>query len=486
MPLHASLQALRAERNRWLESLDLEQKNERLFELELYLKALDRFCNVRNHPISESENLFARDFAAEIRILHDVLSTVIHHVRVLLPERQSSAFYFQTFVEWRLLSDHTRMEWMEKSLSQGAPEESLYVLENAMTSMREVVGGMTALSRVSYPLFNHLGHMISREIAWNTYFNPFQLGNFSPIHDRIKNAVIRRVVKQRVPSALRREISVIFLLVFRLLRYLTYIKEETQDVAALKNSLALFALLRSEMLTLVDYLERDLPRLIREKAAGDGSLKDAGSLLDGLAFQVEMELKKTYQLELKDTSTQTELNRLSTGVARAKGVLIEILRQTAVQLTQIIDPKVEGRHIFRDYISRTELSLKLRKDVWIFHKVVENLDQTIVKNMPGEDFRLIIEAIKSLRNYIFYFQNVSYQMVRFTDRESFLEFFQRIDTFILEDIYSPAKLTELHLDIHAFQLFLETTLSNLSMRAELKGLPFGTREGEAILEQFLK
>lgn len=474
------------ERNRWLESLDVQHKNERLFDLELYLKALDRFCNVRNHAIIETENLFARDFSAEIRILHDVLSKVIHYVHVLLPEKQSSAFHFQTFVEWRLLSDRTRMEWMERSLRQSSPEESLYVLENAMTSMREVVAGITGLSRVSYPLFNHLGQMISREIAWNTYFNPFQLGDFSPVNDRIRNAAIQKVVKQNVPTPLKREISIIFLLVFRLLRYLTYIQEDTPEIMELKNNLALFALLRSEMLTLVDYLERELPRLIKEKAQSDGQLKDAGALLDGLAFQVEMELKKTYHLELKDAATLTELNRLSTGIARAKGVLIEILRQTAVQLTQIIDPKVEGRHIFRDYISRTELSLKLRKDIWIFHKVVENLDQTILKNMPGEDFRQIIEAIKSLRNYIFYFQNVSYQMVRYTDRESFLEFFRRIDTFILEDIYSPAKLTELHLDVHAFQLFLETTIANLSMRSELKGLPFGTREGEAILEQFLK
>jgi hypothetical protein len=294
------------------------------------------------------------------------------------------------------------------------------------------------------------------------------------------------VLKHEVPPPLRREISVVFLFVFRLLRYLTYVREENTDISQLRNNLPLFALLRSEILSLVDYLERELPQYIREKAQDNGALKDAIYLFDGLAFQIHMEIKKAYQLELKDLSAQTDLNRLTTGIARAKGVLIEILRQTAVQLAQILDPKVEGRHIFHDYVSRTQLSFKLRKDIWIFHKVVENLDQTILKSAEAEDFKPIIEAIKSLRNYIFYFQNVSYQMVRFTDRESFLDFFQKIDAFILDEVYNKEKLEDLHREVHAFELFLETTLSNLSMRAELKDMPFGTREGEFILEQFLK
>jgi hypothetical protein len=481
-PLHT----LRLERNRWFENLDVKNKNECFFELELFLKALDRFCNVRNHPISEGVNLFTKDFSSELIVMLDTINRVLANINILLPEKQSSAFHFQTFVEWRLLSDRARMELMERSLRQNTPEESLFVLKTALTGLREVINSLTALPAISFHLFNNIGHIISREIAWSTYFNPFQLGDFSPVHDKIRNPAIRKVIKQKVPTHLRKEFSVAFIIVFRLLRYLTYVKDENATLRELKRNLAIFALLRSEMLVLADYLERELPLCIREKADDDEKLKELSKSLDSLSFQIAMEIKKVFQQELKDAGGERDFTKLSTGIARSKGVLVEILRQTAVQLTQMLEPSLEGRYIFRDYISKTELSLKLRKDIWIFHKVVENVAQTILTKMKEENYKPIIEALKSLRNYIFYFQNVSFQMVRYTDRDAFLEFFKKVDSIAMDEVLNKDKLEAFYTEVHAFQLFLETTLTNLSMRAELKDLPFGVREGEAILQQFLK
>lgn len=480
------LHTLRLERNRWFENLDVKNKNERFFELELFLKALDRFCNVRNHPISEGVNLFNRNFGSELIVMLDTINRVLHNINILLPEKQSSAFHFQTFVEWRLLSDRARMELMDKSLRQNTPEESLYVLKSALTSLREMINALIALPTVSFHLFNNIGHIVSREIAWSTYFNPFQLGDFSPVHDKIRNPAIRKVIKQRVPSNLRREFSVAFIIVFRLLRYLAYVKEENATIRELKRNLAIFALLRSEMLILSDYLDRELPACIREKSGDDEKMKEISKMLDSLSFQINIETKKVFQQELKDAGSENDFTKLSTSMARSKGVMVEILRQTLVQLTQILDPSLEGRYIFRDYISKTELSLKLRKDIWIFHKVVENVAQTILTKMKEENYKPIIEALKSLRNYIFYFQNVSFQMVRYTDRDSFLEFFKKVDSIAIDEVLNKDKLEAFYTEVHAFQLFLEATLTNLSMRAELKDLPFGVREGEAILQQFLK
>lgn len=479
------IRTLRDNRNRWLNELDVRLKNERLFELEMYLKSLDRFCNVRNHPISDIENIFERDFKIETQILRETISRVISLVRKLLPQDKTSAFHFKQYVERRLMSDRARMEMMELSLRQNSPEESLYVLESGMTSLREMVSAVLSLKKVSYLRFYHLGQFVSREIAWNTFFNPFQIGEFSPNHDRIRNAAILKVVRNQIPDALRKEISIIFLIAFRLLHYLQYVKEEDADRLTLLKNLPLFVLVKSEIGALIDYLESDLPRVVREKLPGQEG-DELAAALDSLAFQLGMEGKKVYDLEIKDAATQTDINMLITGMARAKGVLVEILRQVVVQLARTLDISLEGRHIFRDFISRTELSLKLRKDIWIFHKVIENFDRTISDNLPKKDFKPILEAFKSLRNYIFYFQNVSFQMVRFTDREAFEDFFGAVDGFNGDSIYDKEQLEDLLKKVHSFFIFLETTLGNVSQRSELKEKPFGKREGEYILEQFLK
>ena len=476
---------LRELRNRWLAELDVPLKNERLFELEMYLKVLDRFCNLRNHPISDPENVFDRDLKVETHILRDAITRVISLVQSLLPEEKTSAFNFQRYVEHRLMSDRVRMERLERSLMQNIPEESLFVLESGMTSLREMASAFLSSKKVSYLSFHHLGDLVSREIAWNAFFNPFHMSEFSSTHDRIRNAAIQKIVRTKIPASIRREISVVFLIVFRLLHYVQYIREEDSNHWVLLQNLPVFTLVRSEGASLIEYLENDLTKTVKKKLERDEAV-ELVKVFDSLAFQLSVEIKKVYQLEIQDAAAEKEINRLRTGMARGKGVLVEILRQVVVQLARAFDHSVEGNIIFRDFISRTALSLKLRKDVWIFHRVVEHLDKSVSSNLPKSEFKPIFEALKSLRNYVYYFQNVSFQMVRFTDRDAFEDFFRVVDGFSGDSVQEPGRLEELHQIVRAFSVFLETTLTNISQRSELKDQPFGTREGEYILEQFLK
>ncbi len=476
---------LREARNRWLQELKVPLKNERLFELEMTLKALDRFCNVRNHPISDSDNVFDRDFKNEVHVLRDLLSRTISLVKSLLPKDKTSAFHFRRYVENRLISDRARMEVMEMSLRQNSPEQSLYVLESGLTSFRQMTTPMLQTKKVSYESFFHLGQLVSREIAWNTFFNPFEVGEFSPVHDRIRNSEIQRIVQEKIPASVRKDVSIVFLIAFRLLHYLQYAREETDDKWSMLRNLPVFVLVRSEINWLLDYLEHDLPGILKERLPSDEAEELSGAL-DSLAFQMQMESRKVYQVELLDAATDSDLNRVRTGMARGKGVLVEMFRQLVVQLGTALDKSVEGREIFRDFISRREFSLKLRKDIWIFHKVVENLDTAISQNIEKGNIKPILEALRSLRNYVYYFQNMSFQMVRLTDREAFEDFFETIDSFNTEKISQGEHLEELQKVVRAFCIFLETTLENVSNRSELRDSPFGAKEGEQILEQFLR
>ena len=55
----------RKAREAWLAALDLPDRDERLFELETKLKALDRFFNIDNLPINPQDQLITRDFSVE-------------------------------------------------------------------------------------------------------------------------------------------------------------------------------------------------------------------------------------------------------------------------------------------------------------------------------------------------------------------------------------------------------------------------------------
>jgi DNA-binding transcriptional ArsR family regulator len=474
------------ERDEWFYSLALPRKQEKLFELEVLLKGLDRFFSIANLPISDKDQIVKRDFAVELQIIRRAVSRVIKLAQGLLTEADNQALQFQNYVSNRLLNDYQRAQRIERAVFQRTPEESLYVLCQSFINFQEILAAITEAPQNSYFLFYHLEQIIGREIASNRFFNPFKAAGFSPHYDAIKSPRFTRIVRGIEDPSLKRHLSVIFLMIFKLLRYLGFVNPEEREGDRLKDALLIFALVHSETLLLVDLLERQLPPLVRSI---DG-LPDETRLallnhLDALAYQLAIEIRKIYELELKDAALQQELNVLRVGISRSCGILTNIYQQGIVHLGQAFDPILQGREVFPDFVSRLEESLKLRRDIWLFHQVIENLERVIEQSRPRNETIPVIEAVKTLRNFIFYYQNISFQFVRCYDRESFQRFFEQTDQFIVADIEKPDSLEAFKHNLHRFKMFLETTLASINNRAELRELPFGKEEGERLLAQFL-
>jgi len=485
--LEENLAGIIRERNRWFFALEVERKEEKLFELEVMLKGIDRFFNLQNQPISDRDAIVARDFKNQLRILRDAVFRVVVVCRTLLPASEARALHFKNYVESRLLNDYQRAQNIERSLRQNTPEESLYVLCHSFINFHELLNRLVDLDRHSYSLFYHIEQLLSREITGNHYFNPFRAAGFAPHYDVIRSARLTRLIRQLNPPEVKKQFSLLFLLLYKLLKYLHFVETERLDLDRLKNSLLIFALINSETQCLIDLLERDWPQHLHSIAHFPPErIRVVSDIFDSTAYQLGLEIKKIFELELRDAAASTDLNHLRSGVTRSKGLLTTIFQQAIVALAQVFDPELAGRDLFPDFVSRLEQSIRLRRDVWLFHKVLENLEQIVVESEPKGEPIAIIEAIKTLRNFIFYYQNISFQFVRCYDRDYFQQFFDCLDAFNLADVEVPFVFQEFKRHTHGFKLFLETTLSNINNRTELHNLPFGAEEGERIFAQFLQ
>jgi len=488
-PVRASDSDQRAiiqERDRWFYALAAPRKQEKLFELEVLLKGLDRFFSIANQPISDREHIVKRDFSVELQIIKRAVGRVVRLSQGLLTAEDNKALHFKSYVENRLLNDYQRAKMIERAVRQRTPEESLYVLCHSFINFQEVLSALTEKPANSYFLFYHLEQLISREIAANRFFNPFKAAGFAPHYDVIKSPRFTRLARGIPDSRLKRHLSVIFLLMFKLLRYLSFISPEEKEGDKLKDSLLIFALIHSETLMLVDLIEREMPEVMASCVETTEETRRALlNHLDALAYQLSIEIKKIFELELKDAAHNKQLNLLRSGISRSRGILTTIFQQGIIHLAQTLDPGLDGREVFGDFISRLEESRKLRRDIWLFHKVIENLERVIDEAGRKGETIPIIEAVKSLRNFIFYYQNISFQFVRCYDREHFQKFFEQTDHFLIADIEKPAALEAFKLNLHGFKMFLEATLANINNRAELREMPFGQEEGERILAQFL-
>src|SRR5579883_956426 len=177
-------------RDTWLTRVPVEHKVEHLFELEILLKGLACFANPRNHPGPvRKAPVVGQDFRTHLAVVREVLVRVVQSCRTLLVEGDR-ALVFQRYLETVLPDDRARTRLAGRALLQETPEESLYVLRQAMTNLLELTTGLTRLPRLPFRLFYALLGVAQREIARSVYFNPLQALEFRPEFDRITNRPI--------------------------------------------------------------------------------------------------------------------------------------------------------------------------------------------------------------------------------------------------------------------------------------------------------
>lgn len=481
------LKAIRLERNLWIKDLTQKDKHEKLFELEMLLKAVERYGAMKNHPIPDTVNLLERKFNGEMAILYDSIGKIILLTQGLLPPSVTSARHFTSYIGNRLIPDHARATFTTQIQKQASPEDGLSVLRANMIDIHNIMGNLIKLKSVSYGLFFHTMQIINREISSNIYFNPNRVSEFSPQSDRISNRKILTALRSITNPSLKKEITIVLLVLFRGIRCMQFVVEEAAGERALKANLIFFSLVHSELVMLVDHIENTIVKNHKRGASEgkDRKIETIHDTVDGVAYQISMELKKVMGHELSNVAGIKDIAKIRQGIARSKGVIADILKHSVVHIASSLDSRLKGKDIFDDFVSKQEISMRLRKDIWIFLKVVENVEETISQMEPSGNMKTIMEATKSMRNYIYYFQNTSYQVVRYTDREAFINFFAYVDKFNLDDINHRVKFEDFKRNLHYFKMYLETTLTNVENRSELKGKPFGASEGEQILEQFL-
>ena len=481
-----NLRKLLAERKRWFRALEVEQKQNKIFELEVLLKGLVRFSNLNNHPISDRNNLFARDFTGELEVVRNSLVRAVILIRTLLPEPEANILHFQNYVETCLLSDYQRSELISRAVHQRTPIESLYILCHSLTDYSELAQNLLRLKEKPYPVFYYLEQMISREIISNRYFNPFRALGFSPHYDVIQSPRIIRVVRGIAEPGVRKIFSAVILLLFKLLRYLSLIPQNTREPSRLRDSLLIFALVKSEAKILSNAFENFVPARLKEiNFANTKQGKEMIELLDSFAFQLEVEMKKIFELEIKDAGSVQEPEVLETGITRSRGLLTNIFQQAIIELCRVFDPSLRGRDVFKDFLSRLEQSLKLRRDVWLFARVLAQLETILETCEKERNLEPVFDYLGTLRNFVYYYQNMSFPLVRAYDREEFQKFFDYLNGIEDKKLAQPEFRKKFKREIHSFLMFLEATFTAVNQRAELQNLPFGTEEAEKLLRQVL-
>lgn len=462
----ASRASVLAERERWLRGLTIEGREEQLFEFELLLRGVERYFNLHNVVVDIYERpLVTRDFREEMEDVRDAIHRAIRIARRLLDPSSDSRMVFRKYVETQLADDRVRRAFLEKDLDQETPQESLFVLREAFEALRNLIDHLLKLSHCNLGLFTDVGNLALREIVLNRYFRPFRPLEFRIEYDRIRSVRVLELLAAQ-PEDVRALFTTALLGLFRLLHYLSYVGQEGEESLP-RRARVVLALVHSEAVSLVGFLRHEV-----STQAGAKRLKAAGLRA---ARDIAKETQRITREVLADP----------TGVAeapmKAAAAFTALFRAQIVALVEALEPgSATGEDAFAQLVSQETMAQRLRKDLWVFGQLCRASELAL----RSEDVPAAEAALTALKSFLRYFQDVSYQLLRYSDYEPF----DRFAALLLELPWPPEgpgirhRLAE---DLRQFTPTLEGTFAAVSRRVLLQGRSFDRKDAEALRDRFL-
>jgi hypothetical protein len=436
-------------------------------ELDVLLRALDRFFNIENLTYS-TEDLTVKNFQDELITARDAILRILAVLEVVIPESRKNAYWFQKFTETKFLTTRRRDAFRENLYKQDTPEKGLYLLYDSFINMKGIISDLIRTGSISYMGFTNIGHMISKDIRENNYFNPFGR-ELDPEYDVISHPVISEIVKSIKQRDVRKHISIIYIYLYRFVRYMSFIDITLQRTVSLNCSLITLILLRAEIRSLQGYIEKAIRKVQNPEME---------MLLKAIAYGFSMETRRVFFQELKDIHRKKASPQFRGKIENSYGILKNLTEQSIVQMTQFFRPEIKGEEIFSSFVTKVEQSVRLREDVYVLHRLLLLLESKAGK--PAVRFKVF----ESLRKYMLYFEGFTYRLLRHDDYEEFFLFFNEINSVRKEQVQA-ADFSKIMERVAHFKIYLETTLRHIANRAELSDRPLDMEKVQALLKEYV-
>lgn len=452
---------LLAERERWLRSVRVEGREERLFEFELLVRGIERYFQLHNLPLDASSRpVVTRDFGEELKDVRDAMRQAIRLARRLLDPGHEQKLMFRRYLGSQAVDDRVRRALLEDEVEQQTPSESLFLLVQSFESMGVVVDHLLGLEAVSHRVFHEVGGLTVRSILQNRFFRPSRPLEFSLEFDRIRSVGVLDALRL-LPDPERELFTTAFLALFRALHSLSYLVREPERPLD-RRARVLLALLQSEGLTLTRYLRNEVAPKTATRTWQHAALRAARNLS-----------VKTRALSRALASQATLDDELLRGAARDFTALFE---GAVVELARAVDARgaAEG---FTRLVSAPLVAQRVRNDLWVSAQLAREAATALEGKGDAAP------QLSALLRFLDYFQDGSYQLLRYGDLEAVDRFLSILgDASVFpEGPLSRARLAE---DCTLFADAAEALFIRVGRRGDVGGRRFDRAHAEAVLDRF--
>jgi hypothetical protein len=491
-------------RERWFDDLEVPDKEDRLFELEVLLKGLVCFGDPNNQPGPRlRETAVTREYGEELRVVLAGCERVAELCRILTGDREDSGLFAQPLR--RVQRDHLKERLLREPVDQASPEASLRLLASSFSDISSLAEALTGLDRTPYQVIVAIGRLLGREIERNVFFNPLVQLEFRPEIDRITNVDLLEIVYGTRPPGAKRAVTLTFLALLRLVRYLDagirYLADPPRArvvylplAAVVSDGRALTRFLARDARNwlsegfeqdLMSLRARELPDDLPRLRADFELLNRLGSALHTTGDRLHLELRRIFERELvsleSPSATEERLARTEAAMLRLSG----FLRSCIVTVGRVFDTELSGPRIFAAYPSSGDDAERLRLDAWMFTQILRGFLAKAEAAPAAVDRWTASASYRFVQEFIIYFRNFGARVVRALDYADLDGFTARLETVAASDVDCPEELEDFVEASRGLHAFLLHAFEELSAGPELAPRSFDRREAAETLRLYL-
>jgi hypothetical protein len=355
-------------------------KYDYLFELEMWLKGLERFFQVDCLPLSAFERSHAslKNYAEEVAAARSGVAHMALIATQLMGEGQEDLASFLLYLDTQVARSETRR--------RGDGQTELARVVETLDDFTKILDELAKAPFIPLQTYLSLGRVVVGTLRQDPNLGVLFRENLRPVLDRESKQSLARVLASLPDASQRGSLATLFVALFKGLRYADRVSSAAESPATRKRALLVFALLKAESESVVGYLRRRLrPRF------ADGTTEAEG--LDRLAAAFEAEMRKVMDVELVGVVLMKDAEAVLTRLLDAAGLVRDLYQQSIIGLAETFSAGIDAKALFPEYRARLDQSLRLREELGDLARAT----QDFLKSPDKKSLRALVTEIESFR-----------------------------------------------------------------------------------------
>jgi len=359
-------------------------KYDYLFEMEMWLKGMERFLTIDYLPLSPFERSHAslKNYVEEVGVLRAGVNHMAMLTTHLLGEGKEDLASFLLYLDSQV-----------GRIPSGAPparrrtgaEAELALVVEKLDDFSKILDELSKTAFLPLQTYLSLGRIVIGTLKQDPNLGILFHENLRPVLDRASKESLQRVLSTLNDPAHKGALAALFVQLFKALRYVEMVRTTIGSPTTRKRALLVFSLLRGEADALAEFVTKRLaPRFPPESPAGEA--------LERVVHSLEQEIRKVMEVELVDVAVMKDPGLVLTRLEDAGGLLRDLFQQTVIGLAEIFSTEVDGRGLFPDYRTRREQSQRLRDDLALLVRRAQTYQS-------GPDKRSLLELVTELEAF---------------------------------------------------------------------------------------